>query len=65
MFSGRFVLTPDGTDGAYFIDRDGRHFYHVLNFLRDPVSFKLSFDMPDTQISELAVEATFYGFSTA
>ena len=43
MFSGRFALAPDA-DSSYFIDRDGKHFGHVLNFLRDPVSFKLSSD---------------------
>jgi hypothetical protein len=33
MFSGRHALTPD-EDGSYFIDRDGKHFGHILNFLR-------------------------------
>jgi len=35
MFSGRHELFPDA-DGAYFIDRDGAHFRHILNYLRDP-----------------------------
>ena len=26
----------------YFIVRDGTHFRHVLNYLRDPPSFKLA-----------------------
>ena len=36
MFSGEsgFRATPDPDDGAYFIDRDGSHFGHVLNYLR-------------------------------
>jgi hypothetical protein len=34
MFSGRFALAPDAADGSYFLDRDGTHFRHVLNFLR-------------------------------
>ena len=33
MFSGRFQLPVDN-DGAFFIDRDGVRFRHVLNFLR-------------------------------
>jgi hypothetical protein len=42
LFSGRFELATDA-DGAYFIERDGSHFRHVLNFLRDPVSIANSF----------------------
>ena len=35
MFSGRhaFSHTQD-KNGAFFIDRDGRHFHEILNFLR-------------------------------
>ena len=36
MFSGCFPLSADPTDGAYFIDRSGAHFEHILNYLRDP-----------------------------
>ena len=35
LFSGRHSLAPDA-DGAIFIDRDGAHFRHVINYLRDP-----------------------------
>jgi hypothetical protein len=31
LFSGRFELIPDA-EGGYFIDRDGVHFRHILNF---------------------------------
>lgn len=31
MFSGRHTLKADET-GAFFIDRDGRHFHDVLNY---------------------------------
>lgn len=33
MFSGRHSLKPD-EKGAYFVDRDGRHFHDILNYLR-------------------------------
>jgi hypothetical protein len=36
MFSGRYPLAAAAADGAYFIDRDGAHFRHVLSYLRDP-----------------------------
>ena len=36
MFSGRHDLeTMKCSDGNFFIDRDGTHFRHVLNYLRD------------------------------
>lgn len=34
MFSGRHKLKQDA-DSSIFIDRDGRHFADVLNYLRD------------------------------
>lgn len=33
MFSGKFKLTTDA-DGAYFVDRDGSMFGHILSWLR-------------------------------
>jgi len=35
LVSGRYLLSADA-DGMYFIDRDGAHFGHILNYLRDP-----------------------------
>ncbi|CAH3188931.1 unnamed protein product, partial [Porites lobata] len=35
MFSGRFEVKADEEDGAYFIDRDGKLFRHILNYLRN------------------------------
>ena len=35
IFSGRFPLAPNA-EGAYFIDRNGDHFRHILSYLRDP-----------------------------
>jgi hypothetical protein len=60
MFSGRFELATDA-ENAYFIDRDGTHFRHILNFLRDPVNFTVSSDMTESQRKELEVEGRFYG----
>lgn len=57
MFSGRIPTRRD-SEGRYFIDRDGRHFHHILNYLRDgkyPVA--LSF----AERFEVAREAAFYG----
>jgi len=60
LFSGRFELTTDA-EGVYFIDRDGRHFHHILNCLRDFGRFELSSDVTEEQRKELAVEVEFYG----
>jgi len=47
-------------DGRYFIDRDGTHFRHILNFLRDPDTFELK--TKDKQfLHELRVESRYYG----
>ena len=35
LFSGRQPLAPNA-EGAFFIDRSGAHFGHILNYLRDP-----------------------------
>eukprot|EP00112_Aurelia_sp_Birch-Aquarium-sp1_P008379 Seg1920.3 transcript_id=Seg1920.3/GoldUCD/mRNA.D3Y31 product="BTB/POZ domain-containing protein KCTD7" protein_id=Seg1920.3/GoldUCD/D3Y31 len=58
MFSENVDLVK-GDDGAYFIDRDGTHFRHILNFLR-------SGDSPpenilETAKEELIREAEFFG----
>ena len=56
MFSGRFDTKPS-EDGSYFIDRDGTHFRHILNYLRTG-----QFTVPDDKIlrKELLAEAEFY-----
>jgi|688.fasta_scaffold386456_2 hypothetical protein len=44
------------SDGSIFIDRDGTHFRHILNYLRDKT-------VPDLSLSErkqLLVEARYY-----
>lgn len=56
MFSGR-LPTTEHTDGSVFIDRSGKHFDTILNFLRDG-----SVPLPETEreLSELKIEATYY-----
>jgi hypothetical protein len=56
--SGEFPYELDDEDGSYFIDRDGRHFHHVLAYLRDPNGF-----VPPSDAAvcvELLREAHFY-----
>jgi len=58
MFSGRYSLEQDEADGSYFIDRDGRHFHHILNYLRMPEEYE---PPKDTQTcEELVKEARYY-----
>ena len=56
MVSGRFEQKPE-EDGAFFIDRDGRHFRSILNYLR---TMELSFPEGETAFRELQAEAQFY-----
>jgi len=59
MFSGRHKLKPDDA-GCIFIDRDGRHFADILNYLRDG---QLNYP-PDGEdfkyLLELRAEAEYY-----
>ena len=56
MFSGRIGLARDKV-GRFFIDRDGRFFHLILNYLRDG-----SCQIPrhPSEFQELRREATFY-----
>ncbi|GAB2230250.1 hypothetical protein Drorol1_Dr00014508 [Drosera rotundifolia] len=56
MFSGRHTINQDSEKGYVFVDRDGEHFRHVLNWLRDGVVPKLK----DSEYSELLREAEYY-----
>ena len=58
MFSGRHEVQTD-EDGVVFIDRDGTHFRHILNFLRNPEHF--AFDILRTEQFEMKREAIYYG----
>ncbi|RZC77808.1 hypothetical protein C5167_001966 [Papaver somniferum] len=56
MFSGRHTLSQDSEKGPVFVDRDGKHFRHILNWLRDgaiPV-------LKDSEFLELLREAEYY-----
>jgi hypothetical protein len=57
-FSGRHAL-PKGEDGYFFIDRDGTHFRHILNFLRSPESYKPG--LTGAEQAELLGECKYYG----
>ena len=58
MLSARFDLKK-GNDGCYFIDRDGTHFRHVLNYLRSGKAPVLS--VLKTDAEEIVEEAEYYG----
>lgn len=53
MFSGAMPSTID-SDGRYFIDRDGRMFQYILNYLRSTkLSLPKDFDEFDSLIAEV------------
>ena len=61
MFSGRHDLeTMQCKDGSFFIDRDGTHFRHILNYLRDGEEVVESFPKSIDILLELVREAKFY-----
>lgn len=59
MFSGHHPIIKEG-DGSIFIDRDGRHFHVILNYLRGTISS--AEHLPDDKImlSDLSSEAEYY-----
>eukprot|EP01114_Cavostelium_apophysatum_P013315 TRINITY_DN3196_c0_g1_i1.p1 TRINITY_DN3196_c0_g1~~TRINITY_DN3196_c0_g1_i1.p1 ORF type:complete len:275 (-),score=22.43 TRINITY_DN3196_c0_g1_i1:292-1026(-) len=59
MFSGKFPI-KEQEDGSVFIDRDGTHFRHVLNFLRGSFQIPSNVDI----IKELLEESEFYQIKT-
>ena len=56
MFSGRIPLQKDA-NGNVLIDRDGKQFYRILNYLRDG---DISLPETQTELDELKKEAKFY-----
>ena len=57
MFSGRHQL-PQDKDGYYFIDQDGTHFRHIINFLRNPDGFVVT--IKGEELAELRSQAAYY-----
>ncbi|XP_073316918.1 FH protein interacting protein FIP2-like [Primulina huaijiensis] len=56
MFSGRHTICQDTDTGYVFVDRDGKHFRHILNWLREgevPI-------LKDYEYSELLREAEYF-----
>ena len=62
MFSGRHALKTE-SDGSYFIDRDGTHFRHVLNYLRDGCIKEGTLPGNETVLRELLTEAEYFQLS--
>ncbi|XP_062522028.1 uncharacterized protein LOC134196823 [Corticium candelabrum] len=58
MFSGRHQLATD-EDGAYFIDRDGTHYRHILNYLRDDTNLEETLPQTKREQLELLKEAQY------
>ncbi|XP_047338303.1 FH protein interacting protein FIP2-like isoform X1 [Impatiens glandulifera] len=56
MFSGRHTVCEESAKGYVFVDRDGKHFRHILNWLRDGVIPSLE----DSEYAELLREAEYY-----
>ncbi|KAL8152423.1 hypothetical protein V2J09_010183 [Rumex salicifolius] len=56
MFSGRHTINHDAEKGYIFFDRDGKHFRHILNWLREGAVPTLK----DSEYSELMREAEYY-----
>ena len=53
-FSGSFAMRPC-KDGTYFIDRDGKHFEYILNYLRSNQT-----NIPNYYIDDLLPETEYY-----
>ncbi|KAM0055270.1 putative chromatin remodeling & transcription regulator BTB-POZ family [Helianthus debilis subsp. tardiflorus] len=58
MFSGRHTVYKDLEKGYLFVDRDGMHFQHILNWLTDGVA-PIS-NLSDLECLELLREAEYY-----
>ncbi|KAJ0690897.1 putative chromatin remodeling & transcription regulator BTB-POZ family [Helianthus annuus] len=58
MFSGRHTVCTESEKGYVFIDRDGKHFRHILNWLRDGVAPIPN--LSDLERVELLREAEYY-----
>ena len=59
MFSGRYPITKQN-DGSIFIDRDGRHFHTILNYLRGTISSMKQLPDDRLTLSDLFNEVDYY-----
>lgn len=59
MFNGQIPIVR-ASDGTFCIDRDGRHFHHILNFLRDGCP---PLGLTRAKRLELLREVEFYGIT--
>ena len=59
MFSGRHPIMKQG-DRSIFIDRDGRHFHLILNYLRGTISSAEQLSDDRIILSDLSTEAEYY-----
>ena len=59
MFCGRHNIIKDG-DNSVFIDRDGTHFRHILNYLRGNIESLSDLPSNENTLKELAKEADYY-----
>ncbi|KAJ1437480.1 BTB/POZ protein [Ochromonadaceae sp. CCMP2298] len=55
------ISTPTQPNESYFIDRDGTHFRHILNYLRSGGSDKVYKWITGGELEELRRECEFYG----
>jgi hypothetical protein len=60
-FSGRYIMDRS-EDGSIFIDRDGKHFGQVLEYLRDGVVSVAERNMPELNVGELRWLKCEFGF---
>ena len=61
MFSGRHdIEAMKCSDGSFFIDRDGTHFRHILNYLRDGAKAIHCFPKSHEIMQEILHEAMYY-----
>ena len=61
MFSGRHdIEAMKCSDGSFFIDRDGTHFRHILNYLRDGEEVVRSFPKTLDTLQGIFREAEYY-----
>ncbi|XP_052096232.1 uncharacterized protein LOC127731248 [Mytilus californianus] len=59
LFCGTYIAKP-GKDGSYFFDRDGTHFRHILNYLRNGPKAIASIPDEESVLEETLSDAKYY-----